>query len=142
LRRDIDRLRDAGLAVVAIGQGTPAEAAWFRQQFKLPFPVFADPERRAYRAFDLGGARPTDLVKPDLLLAAARTVASGITPGRTMGDRRQLPGTFLIDRHGIIRWAKPARHAADLATTDDILSAAKQMLPPESSPGQGEERPG
>lgn len=113
--------------MVAIGQGTPAEAAWFRRQFKLPFPVFADPERQAYRAFGLGFARASDLVKPDLLIAAARTVASGVAPGRTMGDRRQLPGTFLIDRQGIIRWAKPARHAADLATTDDILAAVAHL---------------
>lgn len=126
MRRDIDRLQHAGLAVVAIGQGTPAEAAWFRQQFKLPFPVLADPERQAYRAFGLGLARSSDLVKPDLLIAAARTVASGIAPGRTMGDRRQLPGTFIIDREGIIRWAKPATHAADLATTDEILAAARE----------------
>jgi peroxiredoxin len=142
LRRDRDRLQEAGLAVVAIGQGTPEQAAWFRQHFKLPFPVLADPERQAYRAFGLGTARASNLVKPDLLLATARTVASGIAPGRTMGDRRQLPGTFLIDRHGIIRWAKPAKHAADLATTDEILSAAKQVVPTAPSPGQGAERPG
>ncbi len=113
--------------MVAIGQGAPAEAAWFRQQFKPPFPVFADPERQAYRAFGLGIARPSDLVKPGLLVAAARTVASGTIPGRTMGDRRQLPGTFLIDRHGIVRWAKPATHAADLATTGEILAAARGL---------------
>lgn len=123
----MDQLQNAGLAVVAIGQGTPEEAAWFRQQFRLPFPVFADPERQAYRAFGLGAARLTDVTKPSLLIAAARTVASGIVPGRTMGDRRQLPGTFIIDREGILRWARPARHAADLATTDDILAAARGL---------------
>jgi peroxiredoxin len=47
--------------------------------------------------------------------------------GRIRGDAMQLPGSFVIDRSGVIRFANRSRQSADWATVDDLLQAVKSL---------------
>ncbi len=46
---------------------------------------------------------------------------------RVVGDAFQLPGTFIIDREGVIRYARYARHSADHPRTSELIEALRAL---------------
>ncbi len=117
-----DEIRSLGFDLLAIGNGTPARAASFRLEFELPFRVLGDRARFAYGAYGVELAPVTDFFKPALYVAGVRALAAGHLPGRPQGDTAQLPGAFVIDRAGIVRFARYAEHAGDFATADEMVT--------------------
>ena len=130
LCRDFSRFTEAGIVVTAIGQGTPDATAAFIEQMRIPFVVMSDPHRKAYGAFGSirGGAR--SFLSPTTIGSFMKSVLRGARFGRVVGDPRHLGGTFLIDRQGIIHYAKRPERAGDYPTTDQLLSLAREMPRP------------
>ncbi len=125
LRRDHDRIVQAGATLALVGQGTPAESAAFARELELPYAVFADPDRIAFAAYGLMEGGPSAFLHPTAAGRAVRALLRGVGFGRPVGSIWQLPGAFVIDHTGIIRFAKPALHAADIPTTEDLLHAVQ-----------------
>jgi len=123
LCRDHDRMVRAGATLAVVGQGNPDESATFVRDLDLPFAVLADPDRAAFATYGLMEGRPGAFIHPTALGRVLRALLRGAGAGRPVGSTRQLPGTFVIDRGGIVRFAKPALHAADTPTTEDLLNA-------------------
>jgi peroxiredoxin len=117
------RFADAGLTVAVIGVGTPARAARFARDHELPFPVFGDWDLDAYRAFGLGRATASGFLNPAVYRAGLRAVLGGNLPGPPTGDTAQLPGAFVIDPSGIVRFASIGAHPGDNPTTEALLAA-------------------
>lgn len=122
MRRDHDQFMRRGYDVVVIGHGTPARARKFQADLNLPFPILGDWDQQGYAAFGLGRAGLSDMLRPAMYLSGLRATLAGSRQGRTDGDPAQLPGTFILDHGGIVRYAKPAAHAGDLASTTDLLA--------------------
>jgi len=122
LRRDHQQFLDRGYAVVAIGLGSVQRAAKFKHDHALPFAVLADSDQRGYQAYGLGRGTLGDIFNPVLLVKSAKALFSGARQGRTSGDASQLPGTFIVDPAGYVRYAKPAKIASDLATTAELIA--------------------
>lgn len=123
LAHDHPRFMDAGLSVVAIGVGTPARAAKFVRDYDLPFPVFGDWDLDSYRAFGLGRASVSGFFNPAVYRAGLGAILGGNLPGPPTGDTAQLPGAFVIDPSGIVRFAHIGAHPGDNPTTDELLAA-------------------
>jgi peroxiredoxin len=101
---------------------TPQQAAAFRQQYELPFPVLADPQREAYQAFRLARGTLGQVAGPRMWLAGLKaTLRGGV--GRPSGDVWQMPGAFVIDREGIVRFAHYPSHTGDLPSHEAMLRA-------------------
>jgi len=122
LRRDHEQFVAAGVAIVAIGQGTPAESAAFARDLGLPFPVLADPDRLGYAAYGLVEGSIGQLLGPAAMVAGVRATLRRTKSGRPVGNVRQLGGAFAVNRGGIVRFAKPAAHSGDIATTAELLA--------------------
>lgn len=123
MRRDHERFAALGATLAVVGQGTPHQSADFVRALDLPYPVLADPERVAFRAFGLVEGGLGAFANPGAAWAVLRAVGGGAGGGPVVGSVRQLPGAFVVDRGGILRFAKPARHAADTASTDELVAA-------------------
>jgi hypothetical protein len=96
-----DRLQELGdCAVAAVTFAQPGELAAHRDHLALPFPLLADPDRRAYRQFDLGRGALHRIWNPGTLILYARLLARGRTMRRATQDTRQLGGDFVIDGEG------------------------------------------
>ncbi|MER3420120.1 MAG: hypothetical protein C4290_06170, partial [Chloroflexota bacterium] len=95
----------------------------------------ADPRREGYRAFALRRGGPAELVGPAVLLRYAQAALKGHLGGVPMGDTRLLPGTFIIDREGTVRYARYARHAGDHPPVEELVAALRQIALAE--PGNG-----
>jgi peroxiredoxin len=94
---------------------------------RVPFTCLADPQRSAYRAFALRRGGPAELFGPRVLLRYAQAALKGHLGGVPAGDTRLLPGTFIIDRHGRVRYARYARHAGDHPPVEELVAALRQI---------------
>lgn len=123
MRHAHGRFVDAGGTVVAVGQGTPKHAADFVAELNLPYPVLADPARRAYATYDLMEGDAKAFLNGETGRAIVRALVGGAGGGRVVGNVRQLPGAFLIDGSGTVRYARPGRHASDTPSSEELLIA-------------------
>lgn len=102
--------------------------AWL-QETGAPFPLWLDPERRAYRAFGL----ERSLLRawsPRGLLAYARLLASGRRWRGIQGDSLQLGGDFIVDRRGILRFAHRSADPADRPDPEGLLRLLDDVVVP------------
>ena len=125
MRRAFPELQAAGLAVAVVGMGTPEQTAAFVREVGAPFPVLADPERAAYRAYGLVELGAREFLNLDATKAMVAAVLRGNRGGRPVGNTGQLGGAFVIDRAGTVRWAKPSVFAGDHATAAELIAAAR-----------------
>lgn len=124
LRRHHQEFVDAGVELVVVGQGDAAAAAAFQRALALPYPVYGDPERAAYRAYGLTEGTVRQLTSVATLAGYARATLSGAGASRPSGNGRQLPGAFVIGRDGVVRYSHPATHGADTPNPEGLLAAA------------------
>lgn len=118
--------RDA--AIVAIGLGTPGDAAEFATWLKLPYPVLGHPDPSVHAEWGLGLASAVNMLNPDLMKRGFRALTSGSMQGKPTGEPKQLPGVFFVDRGGIIRVARPGAHPGDNPPIKTVLAAVDAAL--------------
>ena len=134
-REHVAQLRDAneaieslGASVVIVGNGTPAEARTFCDEFAVPFPVFVDPERGAYEAAELRRGVRTALA-PRSLRDGLRALRSGHRQSRIQGDTWQQGGVLVIvprDGGGELVYRHADSSGGDHAPLAAILTALEQ----------------
>ena len=122
-----DAFAEAGVKIVMIGPGTPAEAARFVDELGLADPVLTDRDRTAYRAYGLGQAPVRSLLDPRVLAGGVRAATKGFLPRTSSGDPLQLQGQFLIDHDGIIHSATRPRLMSDIPSAAALLAAAQTL---------------
>lgn len=121
MRRKEEQFQQLGARIVLVGLGTVEETAAFRTQFHVPFPMIADPEKQLFKAFQLKQATPKALLSIGMAMKGLGALARGHGIGIPKGDVRQLPGVFIIDTDGRIRFSHFARDPADHPAADVLL---------------------
>jgi peroxiredoxin len=131
LREDHERFERIGANVTLIGQGTPQECREFCDARRVPFRVLVDPARSAYRAYGLGKGGAMQVVGPQVMVPWIRNELHAETRQRRLhgASLTQMPGTFVTDTHGIIRFAHRSRHVADVPRNSVILQALSDLTP-------------
>lgn len=105
-----------------MGLGSPDRAEAFKKQFSLSFPIICDPEKKLYRIYGLGRSSFSRMVSPAVLLKGLKALSRGHTPSVPQGDVMQLPGVFLIDTAGKIRYAHYSKDPSDNPTIETLLA--------------------
>ena len=124
LRDDRDRFEEVDAAVALIGLGRPEQAAIFCERRRLPFACLTSPDRSAHRAFGLRRGTIAQVAGPVVWAGWIRNQVTGKAQGAFgQGDVSQLPGTFVIDTSGVIRFAHRGRRSNDLPSNDQVLAA-------------------
>jgi prostamide/prostaglandin F2alpha synthase len=123
LREDQERFRQSEGGVVLIGQGDPEQGNEFVASKHLPFPCLIDRERALYGAYGLFPGSPMQVFGPRVALPFLRTGLRGETLQRGLRGGRfmQMPGTFVVDTDGVLRFAHRNRTVADSPGNDHIL---------------------
>ncbi len=122
MRQKADGFKRLGARVVLVGLGTPEETAAFKEQFHVPFSMIADPQKRLFKAFHLKQASLGGLLSVGMAVKGLSAMAKGHAIGIPKGDVRQLPGVFIIDSGGRIRFSHFAKDPADHPDPDDLLA--------------------
>jgi peroxiredoxin len=123
LRDDRERFERSGATISLIGLGLHTRAQLFCDERHVPFECLSDPSQEAYRAYGLERGNNRQLFGPQLILRYARALLTrDVEVARLSGDDyRQMPGVFVIDRSGVVRYAHRNRDVADNPPNDELL---------------------
>jgi peroxiredoxin len=104
LQRDLKSIEDAGIQVVGLSYDDPKVLKIFSDRMKIGFPMLSDPESKTIDAYHIRNA-------------AAK--------GKTVGVPH--PGTFILDREGVIRAKLFLENFRVRHTTDELIAAARAI---------------
>jgi peroxiredoxin len=140
LREDQELFQLAGAVVVLIGQGSPEEGAGFCRRKHLPFPCLLDGDKSAYRAYGLRRRNLAVVVSPHIVGPFVRANLNPETRQRGLegGDFFQMPGTFVVDREGVVRLAHRNRTIADSPPNQLLLEILARLAEPASPTAEGQ----
>ena len=95
LRDVVDTIRGRGAELVVVGNGGVEQARAFRDEQKLPFPLYTDPSLESYRLAGLRHGLGSSM-SPRVALHAVAALRQGFRQRRTQGDPVQQGGVFVI----------------------------------------------
>ena len=119
------QIQAAGVRVAAITLGTPEQTAPFCAERAPGIECLCDPQAVAYRAFGLARANLFQMLGPAVWGKGLQVIRQGHTQGRTVGDPRQMPGTFMVDTQGRIVFAHYSAHVGDYPAEEALLRAVR-----------------
>jgi len=129
LRSNVSKFAAAGVNLALVTQGEPGETKDFVAKYRWPGETFCDPGRAAYEAYGLGMATLSEAISPGVVVAAGRAALRGAFQGRVHGgEGRQMPGLFIVDTAGVVRYAHPFRHAGDQPTSRELLKIVRSAV--------------
>lgn len=116
-----EKIEAAGLRILAVGLGEPKHARHFGGKLAPSVECLTNEEPTLYEAFGIERGNLLRLIAPDAIAAGARAASRGHTQGQSTGDTQRLPGTFIIDAQGIVRYAHYGKHAGDQPDLEELV---------------------
>jgi len=114
--------------VVLIGLGNPEQASAFCADRNVRFACVTSPDRSAHRAYRLRRGSFDQVAGPRVWLPWLRHQIGEEHQGRFgQGDTAQLPGTFVVDRTGIVRFAHRGRRSNDVPSNEEVLASVRTV---------------
>ncbi len=104
LQRDLKAIEAAGIQIVGLSYDDPKILKIFSDRMKIGFPMLSDPESRTIEAYHIRNP-------------AARGKAEGVPH----------PGTFILDRQGVIRAKLFLENFRERHSTDALIDAARTI---------------
>ncbi len=125
-------IRTLGGRVAAIVLARTEALAPFLQEQPLPFPLLADPEGAAYRAFGLGRTSWATMLRPDVVLRYLGLLWRGWRPRTASAgeDLLQLGGDFVLDAKGRVVFAYRSREPTDRPAVGELVEALRRAGEP------------
>jgi hypothetical protein len=120
LRDEQDAFELHGAKLAVVGNGQPWQAAAFREEENIDFPLLTDPEMVAYRA---AGLRRSVAGTLSLRSVAGgfKAFAKGHRPSALGGDPWQLGGAFIIAPSGKLLYRYISRRNGDHPEPEEML---------------------
>jgi len=123
LRADRERFEERTTTVVLIGQGSPEEGARFCDGKEVLFECVLDTEGWVYSDYGLGRGSLRQVFGPASIAPFLRANLHAETRQRGLkgGSMMQMPGTFVVDSQGVVRFAHRNRTISDSPRNEHIL---------------------
>lgn len=129
LHRDREEFETAGVELVVVGQGTPAQGGEFMRDQGVDLRLLVDSSRASYQAVGAKVASLGELVGPrQMVKGLSATLRDGVRQGRTIGHSSQLGGVVIVATDGSIPYAHLSEEASDVPPNDEVLSAARRAV--------------
>ena len=118
------RIDEAGVKIALVHMSSNAHAGALFDGYGLgDVPRFSDPDRRLYRAFELGQGSFFQLFGPRVFVRGLVASLRGHRPSGLQGDGFQMPGTFVIHEGRIVQ----AFRNTDASSRPDYAGMACEM---------------
>tara|TARA_B100000683_G_scaffold246267_1_gene257787 strand:- start:1034 stop:1363 length:330 start_codon:yes stop_codon:yes gene_type:complete len=106
---------------VFVGNGLPAMAEDFIEQFNIRSPVYVDPARILYKALGFNASK-MKMLSPSMVLSGMKAAKKGFIQGKLQGDPWQLGGVVLLHPSGEIPYVYRSAFAGDHPDVDDVIA--------------------
>ncbi len=119
------------VAIVVVSFASPESLARYQAKLNWPFPVLADPERKAYAAFALNRLSWWRVFSPATLKLYGTLMRKGMArQDYGKEDVYQSGGDFLIDPRGYLLFAHRSEDPADRPSVATLLQVIDRSPPP------------
>ncbi|MBI4787306.1 MAG: redoxin domain-containing protein [Chloroflexi bacterium] len=122
----IDEIRAAKARIILVSFGLGYQARAWQQETGACFTLLLDPERAAYRVYGLEHSLLRSW-QPKVWWEYARLMLAGRPWRGIQGDSAQLGGDFIVDGHGVIRFAHRSHDPTDRPSAAQLLDALTQL---------------
>lgn len=129
LQQISSEIKQAGVHIVLISVNRPEETQRFCLSRNLGdhFTCLSDPARGSYVSYGLSRVSSPHLLTPHVLSRGIQAVLHGHFTTIPKADPLQLPGVFLVDTSGLIRYAHRNKDASDNPTNIEIMEAISSL---------------
>ena len=107
--------------------GQPKHAERYCGKLAPGITCLSDETTAAYETYGLQQGKLNELISPAVIAASVRALTRGSSQGKTIGDAKMLPGTFIVDQQGIIRYTYYSKHAGDHPDIAALIAAAQTL---------------
>ncbi len=113
--------RNASALVVSFAE--PEALDDYQQYLKLPYPIAADPNRKAYAAYGVGRGPTWRIWSPRVIWQYITLVARGrkLQKPRQNEDLSQLGADFIIAPQGHLQYTHVSKSPSDRPPIDELL---------------------
>ena len=122
-----DELANAKLQVVSVAMGEPKHAERYCGKLAPSITCLTNETTMPYETYGLQQGKLGELMSPAVVVASVRALARGSSQGEAIGDVKMLPGTFIVDKQGIIQYAYYSKYAGDHPKIADLIVAANTL---------------
>ncbi|MEA2497758.1 MAG: hypothetical protein QOH26_163 [Actinomycetota bacterium] len=123
MRGEYEEFQARGADIAAIGMGRPEMAAYFRDQFEIPFPLLVDHEQATYRAVEIRRGNQWEVAGPQVWIRYAKGLLTGKGVALPKQDVLQMGGVAVVDTDGKILFMHRGETSADNAPVEELLDA-------------------
>lgn len=120
-------LKNVGLQVVAIAQGEPKHAQRYCGKIAPSVDCLIRNDTTVYKQYGLSRMGLKELTHPRNITSGIRLMQNGVQFGQVIGDPAMMPGTFLIDTHGVVQFAYYSQHMGDHLSFKTLIETANRM---------------
>lgn len=128
MQNHYEQIRRLGGEVLVVTFSPPERIADYVAAHGWPFPVVADPERAAYRAFDLREGSWWSVSGPRVIRRYLSLMVRGRMPKKPAkgDDVWQLGGDFVLDAQRRLVYVLRSHDSADRPPAEDLVQAMRQ----------------
>ena len=116
----------ANTQIILVSFGAAYQARAWQAETENCFTLLLDPDRAAYRAYDLEHSLARAW-QPKVWVKYARLMLSGKKWRGIQGDSAQLGGDFVVDPNGVIRFAHRSHDPTDRPSAAQLLKALETL---------------
>ena len=123
MRGDYDEFQSRGAEIAAIGMGRPDMAAYFKEQFEIPFRLLVDQDQATYRAVEIRRGNQWEVAGPHVWLRYAKGLLTGKGVSFPKQDPLQMGGVAVVETDGKVLFMHRGETSADNAPVEKLLEA-------------------
>ncbi len=137
-----DEFAARGCSVLVVVQAKPEALTHYLARRPYGVPLVCDPDRAAYRAFELARTPWWSFLRPRVVLGYLLGMLRGYAPWAPYAgeDVLQLGGDFVLDRSGAVRFAYRSHVPTDRPSAKALLAALPSPGPMGGEPGPDDPR--
>ena len=113
--------------MVGVAMGQPKHADRYCGNLAPSMVCLTDETTQPYETYGLQQGKLSELISPAVVVSSVRALARGSSQGKTIGDAKMLPGTFIVDQKGMIRYTYYSKHAGDHPDIAALIAATQTI---------------
>lgn len=122
----LDEINALNTDVLTVTFGTPYWAKAWLQETQAPLTIWLDPEKQSYDTYGMNRSFWASW-GPKNLWFYAKAMLRGEETFGNRGDTHQLGGDFIVDKHGVVRFAYPSSDPTDRPPVSQLLDVLREI---------------